>query len=98
MERIVMVSGDFVRTGGMDMPNFAVAQYLADCGVSVQLVAFRVAEELSNHVNVQWHRGPQASAVVLFRLALARSCRPKYRSQMSRSRWTSDRQRGETAG
>jgi len=59
MERIVMVSGDFVRTGGMDMPNFSVAQQLADWGVSVQLVAFRVAEELAKHVNVQWHRVPK---------------------------------------
>jgi len=59
MERAVLVSGDFVRTGGMDMPNFAVAQYLADWGVSVQLVAFRIAEELANHANVSWRRVPK---------------------------------------
>ncbi|HEX3723488.1 MAG TPA: glycosyltransferase, partial [Nitrolancea sp.] len=54
MERVVVVSGDFVRTGGMDMPNFAVAQHLAACGVSVELVAFRVADELAEHSNVHW--------------------------------------------
>ena len=55
----MLVSGDFVRTGGMDMPNFAVANHLADCGVSVQLVAFRIAQELENHVNVQWCKVPK---------------------------------------
>jgi glycosyltransferase involved in cell wall biosynthesis len=55
MNGVVMVSGDFVRTGGMDMPNFALAQHLAECGVAVQLVAYRVAEELTKHPNVRWH-------------------------------------------
>jgi glycosyltransferase involved in cell wall biosynthesis len=59
MERAVLISGDFVRTGGMDMPNFAVAQYLADCGISVRLVAFRIADELANHSNVHWCRVPK---------------------------------------
>jgi glycosyltransferase involved in cell wall biosynthesis len=59
MERVVLVTGDFVRTGGMDMPNFAVAQRLADCGVFVQLVAFRVADELAEHANVRWRRVPK---------------------------------------
>lgn len=59
MQSVVLVSGDFVRTGGMDMPNFAVAQRLAECGVSVQLVAFRVAEELLKHSNLQWCKVPK---------------------------------------
>lgn len=59
MECVAMVTGDFVRTGGMDMPNFAVARQLADCGVSVQLVAFRVADELAKHSKVQWYRVPK---------------------------------------
>jgi len=41
------------------MPNFAVAKHFADRGVSVQLVAFRIDEELAKHVNVQWHRVPK---------------------------------------
>ncbi len=59
MQSVVLISGDFVRTGGMDMPNFAVAQRLAECGVSVQLVAFRVADELLKHSNVQWCKVPK---------------------------------------
>jgi len=41
------------------MPNFAVAQHLADWGVSVQLVAFRIADSLEAHANVRWHRVPK---------------------------------------
>jgi len=59
MESVALISGDFVRTGGMDMPNFAVAQHLAERGVSVQLVAFRVADELAKHSNVRWCRVPK---------------------------------------
>ncbi len=59
MRQVLLVSGDFVRTGGMDMPNFAVAQEMAECGVSVQLVAFRVADELTKHSNVHWVRVPK---------------------------------------
>jgi glycosyltransferase involved in cell wall biosynthesis len=59
MEGVVLISGDFVRTGGMDMPNFAVAKELAECGVTVQLVAFRVAEELTAYSNVHWRRVPK---------------------------------------
>jgi glycosyltransferase involved in cell wall biosynthesis len=59
MEHVVAVSGDFVKTGGMDMPNFAVAQHLAEWGVSVRLVAFRVAEELEGHANVRCYRVPK---------------------------------------
>lgn len=56
MERVLLVSGDFVKTGGMDMPNFAAAKHFADCGIPVQLVAFRIAEELEEHSNIEWHR------------------------------------------
>ena len=70
MNCVVLVTGDFVRTGGMDMPNFAVAQHLADCGVSVQLVAFRVSDELTGHVNVEWHRVPKPLRSYSFGLPL----------------------------
>jgi len=56
MKRIVLVSGDFVRTGGMDMPNFALAQHLANCGNEVDVVAHRVAGELEAHRNIHFHR------------------------------------------
>jgi glycosyltransferase involved in cell wall biosynthesis len=59
MNGAVLVSGDFVRTGGMDMPNFALAAHLADCGVSVQLVAYRVADALLKRPNVHWRKVPK---------------------------------------
>ena len=42
-----IVTGDFVRTGGMDRANFALASYLARSGHPVRLVAHRVAPELA---------------------------------------------------
>lgn len=59
MERALIVSGDFVRTGGMDMPNFALARYLAERGASVQLVAHRVSSELETNSNIHWLRVPK---------------------------------------
>jgi glycosyltransferase involved in cell wall biosynthesis len=56
---VTLVSGDFVRTGGMDMPNFALAQYLADRGANVHIVAYRIAQELAQHPRVTWHRVPK---------------------------------------
>src|SRR6478609_305090 len=70
MERVVLISGDFVRTGGMDMPNFAVAHYFAEWGVSVHVVAFRIAEELQKHPNVHWHRVPKPLNSYTFGLPL----------------------------
>jgi glycosyltransferase involved in cell wall biosynthesis len=66
MNGVVLVSGDFERTGGMDMANFALAQYLADCGESVQLVAYRVADELTKHSNVHWRKVPKPLKSYLF--------------------------------
>ena len=41
------------------MPNFALAAHLAGCGVSVRLVAYRVADELAKHSNVNWCKVPK---------------------------------------
>lgn len=59
MNGVVLISGDFERTGGMDMANFALAQHLANRGESVQLVAYRVADELAKHSNVRWRKVPK---------------------------------------
>lgn len=56
MQRYLLVSGDFVRTGGMDKANHALAAYLAARGDDVQLVAHRVAPDLLALPNVAWHR------------------------------------------
>ena len=59
MKPYLLVSGDFVRSGGMDMANFSLASYLADQGHEVHLVAHRVAEELAHRPNVRVHRTPK---------------------------------------
>jgi len=55
MEVVGLVSGDFVRTGGMDMPNFALAKRCAERGIETHLVAYRVAPELAQERGVTWH-------------------------------------------
>jgi glycosyltransferase involved in cell wall biosynthesis len=42
----MIVAGDFVRTGGMDAANFALASYLARAGRETHVVAHRVDPEL----------------------------------------------------
>jgi glycosyltransferase involved in cell wall biosynthesis len=56
MGRYLLVSGDFVKTGGMDRANHALASYLADRGDEVHLVAYRVAPDLLAKPNVIHHR------------------------------------------
>lgn len=46
MRPYVLVSSDFVKTGGMDRANYAVADYLLRSGNEVHLVAHRVSERL----------------------------------------------------
>jgi glycosyltransferase involved in cell wall biosynthesis len=55
----LIVTGDCVRTGGMDMANFAFAGHLAAHGHSVHLVTHRADEELSSKPNVTVHRVPK---------------------------------------
>jgi glycosyltransferase involved in cell wall biosynthesis len=56
---VTLVSGDFVPTGGMDMPNLALARYLAGQGREVDVVAYRIDESLSSLRNVRFHRVPK---------------------------------------
>jgi glycosyltransferase involved in cell wall biosynthesis len=57
--RFLLVSGDFVKTGGMDRANYALASYLARRGDEVHLAAYRAAEDLLAHSNVIFHRAPK---------------------------------------
>lgn len=50
-----LVTGDFVRTGGMDVANFHLARYLARQGGEVHLVAHRVDPELLEMPGVVMH-------------------------------------------
>ncbi len=52
----LLVTGDFVRTGGMDMANLALASHLALQGNEVHLVTHRAAEDLIANPNIQFHR------------------------------------------
>lgn len=59
MSRITLVSGDFVPTGGMDMPNLALASFLARQGHELHVVAHRVDPSLTALPNVRLHRAPK---------------------------------------
>ena len=52
----LLVSGDFVKTGGMDRANYALADYLSSRGDEVHLVAYRAAPELVDRSNLTLHR------------------------------------------
>ncbi len=51
-----LVSGDFVKTGGMDRANHALASYLARQGIPVHLVAHRADSDLFGQGDVTLHR------------------------------------------
>lgn len=59
MAAYVLVSGDFVKTGGMDRANYALAAYLAARGDEVHLVSCRVAPDLLARENVAFHPVPK---------------------------------------
>jgi glycosyltransferase involved in cell wall biosynthesis len=54
-----IVAGDFVKTGGMDRANYALADYVSRSGSSVELVTHRAASELAERANVSVHRVPK---------------------------------------
>lgn len=55
----LIVSGDFVKTGGMDRANYALASYLARHGFETHLVAHRVSPSLAEQPQVVVHRVPK---------------------------------------
>lgn len=59
---VIIVTGDFVRTGGMDRANLALAEYLADHPAQashVHLVAHRVDPDLAAHPRITFHQVPK---------------------------------------
>ena len=72
MTPYVLVTGDFVRTGGMDMANFALASYLGRQGADVHLVAHRAAPELLALPTVHLHRVPKPAGSYLLGAPLLR--------------------------
>jgi glycosyltransferase involved in cell wall biosynthesis len=55
MNPYLLVNGNFVRTNGMDMPNLALAEYLASRGDEVHLVTHFAQPELATRPNVNVH-------------------------------------------
>jgi glycosyltransferase involved in cell wall biosynthesis len=55
----LIVSGDFVKAGGMNQPNYELARYLAGEGFETHLVGYRVADDLARHPGVTFHRVPK---------------------------------------
>lgn len=55
----LIVSGDFIKAGGMNQPNYELARYLADAGFQTHLVGYRVADDLASHPGVTFHRVPK---------------------------------------
>jgi glycosyltransferase involved in cell wall biosynthesis len=61
MKSYLLVTGDFVRTGGMDRANFALADYLTRLQSDVHLVAHRVSPELLTQPTVTFHSVPKVA-------------------------------------
>lgn len=61
----LVVTGDFVRTGGMDVANHALADYLARQGALLHLVAHRVDPALAAYPNVRVHHVPKPAGAYL---------------------------------
>jgi glycosyltransferase involved in cell wall biosynthesis len=57
--RWVLVSGAFLKTGGQDRANFALASYLARRGAHVHLVSHTIDDQLARNRSVNCHRAPR---------------------------------------
>jgi glycosyltransferase involved in cell wall biosynthesis len=59
MNTYLLVNGNFVQGNGMDMPNLALAGYLAERGAEVHLVTHRAEATLASRANVTVHLVPK---------------------------------------
>ena len=57
--RVLIVAPRFVKTGGMDRANYALANHLAELGVETHLAAYVVADSLVGNRNIVFHRIPR---------------------------------------
>jgi glycosyltransferase involved in cell wall biosynthesis len=55
-QRFLLVSGDFVPDGGMEIANYHLAKFIVRTGKPVHLVAHRVDRTLTMEPNVVWHK------------------------------------------
>lgn len=59
MKPFLLVAADFIKTGGMDRANYALADYLVRQGAKVHLVSHRVEAELQQ--SAIWHPVPKVA-------------------------------------
>lgn len=59
MKPFLLIAADFIKTGGMDRANYALADYLARQGAEVHLVSHRVDPELQQ--STIWHQVPKVA-------------------------------------
>ncbi|MEP0918817.1 glycosyltransferase family 4 protein [Leptolyngbya sp. DQ-M1] len=61
MKLFLLVTGDLVKTGGMDRANYALVDYLVRQGTEVHVVSHRVEPNLQCYENLIWHRVPKVA-------------------------------------
>ncbi|MCG9891886.1 MAG: glycosyltransferase family 4 protein [Thermosynechococcaceae cyanobacterium MS004] len=59
MKPFLIVAADFVKTGGMDRANYALADFLAREGGEVVLVAYRADQDLLKNKNIRFVKVPK---------------------------------------
>lgn len=55
----LLISGDFGKTGGMDLANYSLAMFLAKEGLDVHVVAHTIDASLTKLANITWHPVPR---------------------------------------
>jgi len=83
MKPYLIVTGDFVKTGGMDRANYALARYVAERGAETHLVAYRVAAELEAIPNVITHKVRKIMGSYLAAGAMLSSLAKKWAAKIS---------------
>jgi len=57
--KYLIITGDLVKTGGMDRANFALADYISRQDTELHLVSHRVDPQLGQRKGVFWHQVPK---------------------------------------
>ena len=83
MRPYLLVAGDFVKTGGMDRANYAVADFCKE-GHEVHLVSHRVGSALLALPNIFFHRAPRLKSNVLGSVLIHREGKKLARSIANR--------------
>ena len=88
----LIVSGDFVKAGGMNQPNYELARYLADEGFQTHLVGYRVADRSRQPSRHNFPSRAQAGRLILSVATAAQQARPALGAGDCGEQGTGDRQ------